>query len=86
VQKEHSSQEIGRSRGGPSTKVHAVVDGHGLPVDIALTGGEVSDYQPAPQLLEGKFRRWVIADRGYDGDRIISLIEEQGSEPVLPLQ
>jgi transposase len=49
-----------------------------------LAGGEVSDYQPAPQLLEGKFGRWVIADRGYDGDRIISLIEEQGSEPVIP--
>jgi transposase len=84
VQKKHGGQEIGQPRGGPSTKVHAVVDEQGLPVDVALTGGEVSDYQPAAQQLEGKSGRWVIADRGYDGDRIISLIEEQGSEPVIP--
>ena len=83
-QKKLGPQAIGRSRGGLSTKLHAVVDGNGLPVDLLLTGGEVSDYQPAAQPLENKFGHWIIADRGYDSDAIIVLIEEQGSAPVIP--
>lgn len=82
--KENGDPAIGRSRGGLSTKVHAVVDGNRLPIEVAITGGEVSDYQPAAGLLDGKFGRWIIADRGYDGDRIIALIKEQGSQPVIP--
>lgn len=35
-----SEQLVGRSRGGLTTKIHAVVDGSGLPVRLALTTGE----------------------------------------------
>jgi transposase len=33
------SQSMGRSRGGLSSKIHAVVDANGLPVRLALTAG-----------------------------------------------
>ena len=36
-------QCIGISRGGRSTKIHAVVDGLGYPLVLELTGGQVHD-------------------------------------------
>src|SRR5579862_6167914 len=44
---------IGRSRGGLSTKIHAVVDQDGLPVRIILTAGQASDMTAVPDLLAG---------------------------------
>ena len=37
------AQQMGRSRGGLSTKIHAVVDGNGLPVQLASPSGEAHD-------------------------------------------
>ena len=37
----NSEQLMGRSRGGLTTKIHAVVDTSGLPVRLALTTGEL---------------------------------------------
>lgn len=39
---------MGRSRGGLGTKIHHVVDGHGLPLVIAVGPGQAND---APALL-----------------------------------
>src|SRR5262245_9827916 len=36
-------QSMGRSRGGLTSKIHAVVDTNGLPVRVALTAGEAHD-------------------------------------------
>lgn len=43
---------MGRSRGGLSTKIHALVDGHGLPLAIILTPGQAGDNPQAVPLLE----------------------------------
>ena len=45
------SPTIGRSRGGLTTKTHALVDGRGLPLVIALTPGQAGDSTALPQLL-----------------------------------
>jgi putative transposase len=74
----------GRSRGGPSTKIHAVVDARGLPVEVVVTPGQTSDYGPAEALIEGRAGDAVVADRGYDADRVVDLIERQGSRVVIP--
>ena len=37
------SQSMGRSRGGLTSKIHAVVDANGLPVRLGLTAGEAHD-------------------------------------------
>ena len=34
---------MGRSRGGLTSKIHAVVDTNGLPVRLGLTAGEAHD-------------------------------------------
>jgi transposase len=44
-------QSMGRSRGGLTSKIHAVVDSSGLPVRLALTTGEAHDNRLAAKLL-----------------------------------
>jgi hypothetical protein len=44
-------QSMGRSRGGLTTKIHAVVDSKGLPVRLAITAGEAHDNRLAAKLL-----------------------------------
>jgi len=47
-----------------STKIHAVVDRHGLPVRLLLTPGQASDKTTFPQLIEGlSLARDVVAAR-----------------------
>lgn len=43
---------IGRSRGGWTTKVHALTHVVGRPYALMLTPGNVSDVKAAPALLE----------------------------------
>jgi len=42
---------LGRSRGGFSTKIHALVDTKGRPIHIALTAGQAHELSAAPELL-----------------------------------
>jgi pimeloyl-ACP methyl ester carboxylesterase len=44
---------LGRSRGGLTTKIHAVVDAQGLPIRLGLTTGQAHDGQIADALLPG---------------------------------
>jgi transposase len=46
-------EELGRSRGGLSTKIHLAVDGRGLPIRIILTPGQAGDNPQLVPLLDG---------------------------------
>ncbi len=48
---EPADHAIGRSRGGLTTKTHVLVDGHGLPLVIAVTPGQANDSPALPLLL-----------------------------------
>lgn len=50
---EAADHGIGRSRGGLTTKAHALVDGTGLPLVIVVTGGQAGDSPMLPVLLAG---------------------------------
>jgi transposase len=43
-------QSMGRSRGGLTSKIHALVDTNGLPIRLALTAGEAHDNRLAGKL------------------------------------
>jgi transposase len=75
---------LGRSRGGFSTKIHVSVNGLGLPVEIRLTPGQEADIKQAGPLLEGYTPEAVIADKGYDSDELVKVIEAGGGEAVIP--
>ena len=50
--KKAGGQEIGRSRGGLSTKLHVTVDALGNPLRVILSAGQLSDIDYAAQLIE----------------------------------
>jgi transposase len=75
---------LGRSRGGLSTKIHLAVDSHGRPVRFLLTGGQRNDITQAPALLAGYTPKYVLADKGYDSQALVDLIERNGSVAVIP--
>src|SRR3979409_216007 len=58
-------QSMGRSRGGLTSKIHAVVDTNGLPVRLAVTPGEAHDNRLARKLMSRvKAGSMLLADRG----------------------
>jgi transposase len=77
-------EALGRSRGGLTTKIHAVVDGLGRPLCFLLTPGQAADCRQARSLLEGLAFERLIGDRGYDTDEIRDWVEEHGAEAVIP--
>src|SRR6201993_438640 len=78
-------QPMGRSRGGLTSKIHAVVDTHGLPVRLALTAGEAHDNRLCSALLSALLpQTMLLADRGYDADWIRELARQQGAWANIP--
>src|ERR1700730_7410000 len=82
---QNRNQSIGRSRGGLTSKIHAVVDANGLPVRLGLTPGEAHDNRLCSVLLTGLHpRTMLLADRGYDADWIRALASQQGAWANIP--
>jgi transposase len=78
-------QHMGRSRGGLTSKVHAVVDANGLPVRLGLTPGEAHDNRLCPVLLAGlRPQTMLLADRGYDADWIRAFVNQQNAWANIP--
>ena len=78
-------QSMGRSRGGLTSKIHALVDTNGLPVPLALTAGEAHDNRLAGKLLSRlKSGTMLLADRGYDADWITTLVRQHGAWANIP--
>lgn len=67
-----------------STKIHMVTDAKGQPIRFSLTGGQAHDAPQALPLLTGLKAAFVIADKGYDSDRILRFIHRQGAIAVIP--
>lgn len=77
-------EQLGRSRGGVSTKIHVAVDGMGKPTRIFLSPGQDHDVTKGAELLQGSQVEKVLADKAYDSDKLIAQIEAQGATPVIP--
>jgi len=62
---------MGRSRGGLTTKIHALVDANGLPIALKLTAGQAHDGRSAIDMLDTLGDGDVLlADRAYDSDAL----------------
>ena len=71
AQKRGYHKETGRSRGGLTTKVHAVTDGLWNPLRFLLSNRNRNDIcmaqtLPGPFVLRGKL---ILADKGYDSNQ-----------------
>ncbi|MFZ0850419.1 MAG: IS5 family transposase [Hyphomicrobiaceae bacterium] len=76
---------VGRSRGGLTTKIHALVDGRGLPVQLHLSEGQASDCKQADPLLDAVPEGSIfLADKAYDSDAIRETVEARGAFANIP--
>ena len=71
---------MGRSRGGPTTKIHALVDAEGLPIALKLTEGQAHDGNSAPDMLDALVEgQTLLADRAYDSDALRQTLAKRGA-------
>ena len=88
AQKGAPKEALGRSRGGFTTKIHLRVNSAGLPMRTEIAPGQDSDYAgydlvmadnlPSPAVL--------VADRGYDSDKIREDVEKRDAVPMIPMR
>lgn len=77
-------EALGRSSGGLTSKIHAVIDGLGRPLCFVLTPGQAAACRQARALPEGLAFERLIGDRGYDTAAVRDWVEEHDAEAVIP--
>jgi transposase len=71
---------MGRSRGGLTTKIHALVDANGLPIRLKLSEGQAHDGRSAADLLDRiGDSQILLADRAYDSDALRQTLTARGA-------
>jgi transposase len=83
-------EALGRSRGGPTSKIHLAVDGRGLPISMLLTPGQAGDNPQLLPLLDqvsvhrdgpgrpGKRPDRVVADKAYSHPSTRAALRRRG--------
>lgn len=85
LKKSHPDRCLGRSRGGLTTKIHALTDDDGLPVKLVITPGQTHDIKAAAELLSDiRKGQMVLADRAYDADWLRNMVSEAGGWANIP--
>ncbi|WP_196223146.1 transposase, partial [Roseibium sp. RKSG952] len=77
-------QAVGRSRGGLTTKVVAMVDALGNLVDFVLLPGQAHDMKGVRPLIEGVSFESLLADKALDADWFVAELDGRGASAVIP--
>jgi transposase len=68
-----------------NTKLHAICDSQGRPLNLFVTDGQVSDYIGARALVSGLPKvDWLLGDRGYDADWFREALKDKGIRACIP--
>jgi len=68
-----------------NSKLHVVCDGHGRPLILLLTEGQMSDYKGAALMLNVLPRaKELLGDKGYDADWFRKALTERGTTVCIP--
>ena len=80
-----SVDAVGRSPGGRTTKLHALVANDRAILAYRLTAGQYADICSAEALARraGNAER-LLADRAYDADAFVDALRERGIDAVIP--
>jgi transposase len=71
---------MGRSRGGLTTKIHALVDANGNAIALKLTEGQAHDGRSARDMLDDiSAGQTLLADRAYDSDALRETLADRGA-------
>ncbi len=79
-----TTQALGRSRGGFSTKILVNVDALWNPLRLLLTAGQRHDITQAEALIEAYAFARLIADTSYDADGFRQVLADKDAEAVIP--
>lgn len=79
-----SIQALGRSKGGFTTKIHAIVDALGNPLQFILTPGQRHEITQAEDLTQNILNTTLIADKGYDSQSFIEHLKNKSCIWVIP--
>jgi transposase len=67
-----------------NTKLRAVTDTIGRPIQFFMTAGQVSDYTGARAMVSGlPPADWLLEDRGYDADWFSEVLLDMGITPCI---
>lgn len=81
------STDLGKSRGGSSTKIHVASDSCGNLIDFRLSAGNAHDVTMAGDLLAMcDSTEAVLADKAYDSREVRANIKQLHAEPVIPFR
>lgn len=78
------SRELGRSRGGITTKIHLLCNSFGQPMDFFITAGNVADIKIAPVLTSRNKMKVLIADKAYGAKSFRANLREQKVKDCIP--
>ena len=68
-----------------STKIHALVDAAGRPLDFILTPGQACDLEGSYAFLPDVQAGALLADKAFDADeRVLKVLAQKGIEAVIP--
>ena len=68
-----------------NTKLHAICDSEGRPLNLLVTAGQVSDYIGARAFLSSlPDVEWLLGDRGYDADWFREALKDKGIRACIP--
>ena len=68
-----------------NTKLHAICDSQGRPLNLFVTAGQVSDYIGARALVSSLPKvEWLLGDRGYDADWFREALKDKGIRACIP--
>ena len=71
---------MGRSRGGLTTKIHALVDALGRPIVLKLTEGQAHDGRSGADMYDSVGPgQTLLADRAYDSDGLRESLSKRGA-------
>lgn len=75
---------MGYSRGGFSSKIHAVTEAKGRPLIVEITPGQAADISQAESLLTEVEAEAVAADKAYDADALVEALLGRQINVVIP--
>ena len=78
------AEALGRSRGGFSTKIHALTDALGNPLDFVLTGGQAADFTQAEALWPDEPVDAVVVDKSDAAEAFVATVSARGAAAVIP--
>ncbi len=78
------AEGLGRSVGGYTSKIHALVDALGYPLKFSITSGAHHDITQAESLTVGLFNSQLLADKAYGSFKFRLDLKFQNCQPIIP--